>query len=243
MAFGTIKPEFLHLYDKWPGPVNPNMGLPEGGFNGKYSNDVTNPVYPVGSKVMVYTDSSYAKGWSTLMYAAFAEGTNMAVGIQTDNSLGNRICVHSESTAALLDCTVPPWWVLTNCASKSDCTSGGPGAIACFSLDGDAAYYPVYGWFWVGGPCPVNDVPRFKTTLAGAATNGFLCSSVSNASFSPGAQPGVKFVFGAGTSICVAVVAMCNTLVGCGEGTTASPVDNGKLDPNGIIFCGSAVSG
>lgn len=148
------------LYDKWPGPVNPNIGRPANGFGSTVSgsgNCVTTAVYPVGTKIMTLNDGTYNPGWSTMCYMQFAEGSSAAYDCDTDVSNGLAVCGHYEVTSHHPDGdNAGTWYVVTNNTIDSDMTSSQRIAIACCDFSGadTTSTGAEFGWFWVGGVCP-----------------------------------------------------------------------------------------
>jgi len=183
----------LVLNDRWPGAVNPNQSIPTGGWDNTTDNFTTTSAnqvtrYPVGTKIMAYTDNTYCAGYYTMMYLMFhSDGSDTATSdISADFSDGNMYCAHSDSSdaeKANTDFSVTPYYVVTRCFSAgggvqaSDITSGAPLAIPCATLNCDgtgvqiAGYGDCYAWFWVGGVCPCADATLMQGTagsLAGA---------------------------------------------------------------------------
>lgn len=163
----------IQLIDRWPGPVNPNLGIPTGGWDGTTHSCVTTAVYQIGTKVMAYSDATPNPGWYTMMYAriaGYSAGTLVGSdGPEQDISDGKMWCFHSELTEDANDNTYSnlnitdgshsPRFLLSGCTTSAitDCTLGGPAALACATYNGYEC-----GWFWVGGVCPVADVTIFQ---------------------------------------------------------------------------------
>jgi len=155
------------LTDRWPGPVNPHLGIPKEGWDGTEHSGVTAPAYPVGTKIMAYTDNSHCPGWYTMYYGNLAAISDTNYGISEDFSDGKCWCGHCCLTAdvsedgdptyliALSDGTYQPAYVMHQCTTEAvtDLSNGGGACIPCCTLDGYE-----YGWFWVGGVCPCKDV-------------------------------------------------------------------------------------
>lgn len=182
--------------NKWPGAVNPNQSIPADGWDNTIDNftttenNVTPPNYPVGTKIMAYTDNTYCAGYYTMAYLMFHDSSS--ADISGDFSDGNMYCSHYDGSKAVKyqsDISIVPWYVVTRCYSAgggdagSDITSGSPLAIPCATLDGDSSiqhtsgdaqelgYGDAYGWFWIGGVCPAKDATLLQGTagsLAGA---------------------------------------------------------------------------
>lgn len=176
----------LVLVDRWPGHVNPNLGIPTNGWDGTDGNFVTTaadtppPLYPVGTKIEAYTDNSNNPGYYTMAYLAY-HCYSSAIGLieSTDLSLGRGFCFHYDASDAVAyaaqgaDTSIVPYYVVTSPESGadavSDITKGGAVAITCATKsagESSAAYVSgfgdSFGWFWVGGVCPVQDVSIFK---------------------------------------------------------------------------------
>ncbi len=183
MADEFISISELNLIDRFPGPVNPNLGIPTNGWDNTVDNFVTTaedtppPSYPIGTKIQAYTDNSCCPGYYTMAYLAY-HCVSSAVGLieQDDFSIGKAYCSHydgSEAVYSYEDATlVTPYFVMVSCENDvkaSDITRGGTLAIPCCSMsagESESAYVSGYGdsfgWFWVGGVCPVNDITTYK---------------------------------------------------------------------------------
>lgn len=185
----TIRLAYLNLIDRWPGAVNPNRSIPTDGWDNTIDNMITtaagqSPPVPVGTKIMGYSDNANAPGWYTMMYLMFhSYEDGVDVITSTDYSLKGAWCFHTDgSTSEKLDgdLSVSPYYVVSKCytAVSSDMTSDGLGiALPCATLDSDGTvvyvqtYGDGYGWFWVGGVPPLNDVSLFRG--AADASKGF----------------------------------------------------------------------
>jgi hypothetical protein len=163
----------LVLNDGFPGPVNPNLGIPKNGWNRGGQGCVTSPEYPVGTKIMAYTDNTHCPGWYTMYYGTLASYCADA-DVSADFSDGKFWCSHTCLTADAADATYElatndgssqPAYVLASCYTTAgwDGTKGAPIAVPCASMDG----YD-YGWFWVGGVCPCADA----TIIDGTSGDG-----------------------------------------------------------------------
>lgn len=157
--------KYLILTDGWPGVVNPNLGKPAGGWDNTIDCCVTNPTYPVGSKLMGYNDSSHNPGGYTMCYMGRADGSFAAsfcadLGNIAAPSLGHLVVAHYCGTCVLGEQNTAPWYIVTADCTGSDATfSGAHAAIQCGSMSGgfhDATLVgsPQFGWFWVDGVCP-----------------------------------------------------------------------------------------
>jgi hypothetical protein len=170
----------LRLVDNQPGAVNPHVGVPANGFDNTTDNFQTTsatqgPSYPLGTKVMAYSDATAAPGWYTMQYLAYhSYETGALYDVSGDFSDGQFWCTHADgSTAAFYGETFSqvPWYVMSKCITKGagDVSTYGAMAVPCATLasDGTACfsqggYGDSFGWFWVGGVCPVDDVTIFR---------------------------------------------------------------------------------
>ena len=164
----------LQLLDKWPGLPNPNLGIPTGGWANSTDNYKTTattdvPTYPLGTKIMAYTDNSYCPGYYTmqyLMYHSLEDADKIDVA---DYSKGSAWCAHmTDSCSAeryLDDISGCPNFIVTNEITAADCdaTEAQRLCFPCFTLESDGttaednSYGDAYGWFWVGGVCPCKE--------------------------------------------------------------------------------------
>jgi len=164
----------ISLKDNWPGPVNPALGVPDDGWDGTTHSCVTSPVYPIGTKIMAYSDASTNPGWYTMAYAEVASmcGGEIAGngGPEGDCSDGLLWVAHCCLTQPAGDLTYkitthdgsmpPPTYVVAACYSSDsiDVTKGTARiGLACATASG---YEHI--WMWVGGVCPVQDVSLFR---------------------------------------------------------------------------------
>src|SRR5512145_1624155 len=92
----------ITLIDKWPGIPNPNFGIPENGWDGTQHSCVTTPAYPLGTKIMAYSDASINPGWYTMAYVEIASacdgGVNTNGGPERDVSEGSLFVGHADMT-------------------------------------------------------------------------------------------------------------------------------------------------
>ena len=149
MTVGIDDGKFM-LLDNWPGPIIP------GPNPASWVTPSTTEDFKVGTKRAVYSDTNH--GWSTLMFLKYEKGTAAAVAVKG-------VCTPdtTESIAA------GGYYIVTNDGGEG--INHGPIAIALATMaDGE------YGWFWVGGVCPVNLVsgldgifPTDGTVTAGSA--------------------------------------------------------------------------
>lgn len=171
----------LILDDRWPGIPSPFIGIPTGGWDNTVDNFTTlttgaQPRYPLGTKVIGYTDNTWCAGWYAMMYLMFHDYS--AEDISGDFSDGNFWCAHYDGSASQgyqIDISASPYYIVSRCytTSNTDVTKGAPIAIPCATVESDGTtahtngYGDAYGWFWVGGVCPCADV----TLMQGTAGN------------------------------------------------------------------------
>ena len=189
------------LYDRWPGPVNPNLGMPVDGWDNTVDNYKTTaatdlPAWPLGTKIMTYSDNSWAPGWYTMIYLEYHSYESGATyDVSNDISDGFPGCAQADgSTAAhydtIADNSTIPYYVVTRCLTTAggqvDYTraNAGVGAIAvpCCSMSSDGTacitqggYGDFYGWFWCGGVCPAKDITFLDDNGAGI---GSTCAGI-----------------------------------------------------------------
>jgi hypothetical protein len=131
MTVGIDDSKFF-LVDQWPGEPT-NGQNPDGWVTPSATED-----FPLGMKRLIYDDTN--NGWATLCYLLYEKGTAAAVAVKG-------ICGIDTTSMA----TAGNWNVVTNDGGESQLT--GPVAIALSAMtDGQ------YGWFWVGGVCPVDTI-------------------------------------------------------------------------------------
>lgn len=171
----NIRLSKVSLYDRFPGPANPNKGVPVDGW-GKTC--VTEPEFPVGEKRMAYTDNSHCPGMYTMMYGTLAGISVTNYCVSHDFSDGKcwvaHCCLTTDVSHAVdptylmanPDISVQPMYVMHVCGTDAvvDLSNGGGAAIPCATMN------PYdYGWFWVGGVCPCKDL----TIMEGSETDGY----------------------------------------------------------------------
>lgn len=166
--------ELMFLIDTWP-------GAPTNGANpSDWSTLSATEDYPLGSKRQVYDDTS--QGFSTFMYLYYTTGAGTVRVATVGEPVG--ICSTAMATAGQF-CHV------TN--DGSDAELLGPIAI-CLGTMVTARY----GWFWVGGVCPVSTITGLGTYYAptdGSVTAGIFMVLADSASVT-------KFHLGAATDFC-----------------------------------------
>ena len=171
----------LVLEDRWPGTPNFNLGTPKNGFDSTLWTDASTEEYPIGTKIQVYQDFSGVTGPYTMMYSRYycqSVNNGTPVGVESaDLTLtGMAIFQHFCSSTCLSADGTSNAFTVTNLATlgagHTDGTTTGQIAIACGTLsyrdvttDGDNP--GGYGWFWVGGVCPLD-----ITMLSGVAHAG-----------------------------------------------------------------------
>jgi len=133
MAATDLDDGKFFMVDNWP-------GVPTNGPNpADWTTVDATEIFPLGTKRLVYDDTN--NGWATLMYLKFCAATSStACAIKS-------LCAQdvAESLAAGGYCIVND--------VADDCALNGPLAVALGAMrDGK------FGWFWVGGVCPVDTV-------------------------------------------------------------------------------------
>jgi hypothetical protein len=127
--------------------------------------------YPVGTKILGYSSNPENPGFYTMQYLMFTDFS--AIPIDADFSTKVPWCSHADFSTAekyASDTSAVPYYVVSHCytAISSDITKGQPMCLPCATLDGDGTavqvtgYGDAYGWFWVEGVCPLNDVSLFR---------------------------------------------------------------------------------
>jgi len=133
--------ELIFLIDNWP-------GVPTNGENPSDWTELSAAEdYPLGSKRMLYDDSN--NGFSTLMYLYYTTGAG-TVAVATVG------CPCAINTTAMA--TAGQYCHVTNDGSDAKLT--GPIAVALGTM-----VTARYGWFWVGGVCPVGIAAALGTKL------------------------------------------------------------------------------
>ena len=176
----TLSLSQLILDDRWPGAPSTLLGRPTGGWDNTTDNftttsSSTTPSYPLGTKVVAYTDNTWCPGWYTMMYLSFHDYS--AQDISGDYSDAAFWCSHYDASDAELyqvDISVCPYYIVSRCytAVNTDVTRGAPVAVPCATIASDgtgayaAGYGDAYGWFWVGGVCPCADVTLMQGTAS-----------------------------------------------------------------------------
>lgn len=167
----TIALRDILLYDRWPGYPDPNLSCPSDGFDSSAQCSST-PVWPVGTKIQAYNDSTYNAGYYTMQYLRFVEGSDSAFDAG-DPSTGYCACFHIVDASQHSPGAGTNWYLVTHDLTNSDGTLGGAVAFPAFDLSGNSGASSdesnEYGWFWVGGvnPCITNASFTDCTRLAG----------------------------------------------------------------------------
>jgi len=153
---GVLNMRDVILFDLWPGTPDPNLSCPTEGFDASTQCSST-PVWPLGTKIQTYNDSTYGPGYFTMIYLQFVEASGAAQDVG-DISDGYNCCAHVLDVCANLPgTTVEYWYMVTNCLTDSDGTKGAPIAFPVYDLSGmeGTTGQNECGWFWCGGvnPC------------------------------------------------------------------------------------------
>lgn len=164
MANSTIDDSKIYLVDRWPGVVDRNIfggGAPPDGFTGSSHHNVATPAYQVGKKVAVYDETN--KGIAILAYLQYIAGTKAAT-----LALAARQFLAMDTSEQATAATSPTYFKLSDDASEA--LIQGPLAVALSAMT--TTYY---GWFWVGGVCPVSFVAALNDTYVTDGTVAAGC--------------------------------------------------------------------
>lgn len=162
------------LFDQWPGVPDPNLSCPTEGFDASTQCSST-PVWPLGTKIQNYNDSTYGPGYYTMIYLMFCETSVHAYDID-DPSTGYNMCFHVNDVCDNIPGNSDAanyWYIVTNDLTSSDGTLGGALAFAAYDLSGNSGTTESNecGWFWCGGvnPCITDSATNTAdcTRLAG----------------------------------------------------------------------------
>ena len=191
MAHNVIPLSSIQLLDRWPGPVNPNAGIPTNGWDNTVSNFKTTsgnitPMHPIGEKRMAYTDNTHCPGWYTMMYLSYHAFESADVSADFSDSLC--LCTPSDqSTEEWYDNSSSSYFVVTNeiTEGNSDATRGMRIAFPCATLSSDGtdsgpdgnSYGDSWGWFWIEGVCPCKDATVLDGTVGSGYGVEFACAS------------------------------------------------------------------
>lgn len=131
----------FYLIDTFPGPVT------AGPHPSDWTAASTTEDFPVGTKRAVYDDTN--NGWSIMCFLQYVE----------DGDVGDCLVKSPCSQSIASVATAGAWYKVSNDGTLS--YNNGPIAIALGTMDDDE-----YGWFWVGGVCPVDLVSGLNGVYA-----------------------------------------------------------------------------
>jgi len=175
----TIALRDVILYDRWPGYPDPQLSEPTSGFDASAQCSST-PVWPLGTKIQKYNDSTYRPGYFVMCYMQFAEGSDFAYDAG-DPSDGFGACFHMVGSSEHMPDGTDNWYTVTTDLTNSEGTHGGAIAFPAYDLSGNSeSDQNECGWFWVGGVNPCITTTGFKdcTRLAGdVLTDGNIVAS------------------------------------------------------------------
>ncbi len=163
MADSTLDSELFFLDDKWPGVAPQAASTPTDGFTDSTHHNVAAAQFPIGQKIQVYHDGTTGEpGYSTFMYLQVGtQNASVAIAVKT-------VCVPDSATN---------YYKVTNDPDDNINIPGAPCAIALSAMT-DARY----GWFYVGGVVPENEVSGLGGNYATAnsvAAGPFILSDLS----------------------------------------------------------------
>ncbi len=162
----------LFLVDNWPGEVT------NGPNPGDWTAMSATEDFPLGTKRMVYDDTN--NGWATLMYLQFNNGTTAEPTVRS--LLGIDVAASNADGSYYKVCN-----------DGSEVNTKGPIAVALGTCVAD-----YYGWFWVGGVCPVDTIAALgegKYETEGNVTAGMWLIMVDGSSY-------CKFIMATATDFC-----------------------------------------
>ncbi len=133
MTIGIDDSKFF-LVDYWPGAVTVGTNPAD------FTTPTAAEVFSVGTKRAIYDDTN--NGWAILCFLKYDNGAG-TVAVATVKS----ICGIDTAKMA----TAGAWATVTN--DGSGCELTGPIAIALATMTDE-----YYGWFWIGGVCPVDTI-------------------------------------------------------------------------------------
>ena len=172
MTVGITHSTFF-LVDNWPGPVT------QGPNPSDWTAISATEDFPLGTKRAIYDDTN--NGWSILMYLYYTTGAGTVAAATVGSPCG------IDTTAME---TGGQYCHVTNDGSDAQLT--GPVAIALSTM-----VTARYGWFWVGGVCPVDTIATLDDQLFptdGSVTAGCWMVLADSASV-------CKFHLGAATDV------------------------------------------
>ena len=192
----NIRLAYLNLHDTWPGEANQNLGIPTDGWDNTVENFQTTasgqavPI-PVGQKRSVYTDNTNCPGTYTMMYLAYHDTSSYDVSGDFSDTQFWCAALGDSSRTQWSDGSKTPYYVVSRCVTgtntmmRTDATVGAPLAVPCASITADSSvssasgdapvdddFGGAYGWFWVGGVCPVKDVTIMADLTYGSTCGG-----------------------------------------------------------------------
>ena len=133
----TLDDNLILLIDTFPGVVT------HGPKPSSWTAYGTTALFDIGTKRAVYCSTN--KGWATLMYLGIKGGSGYATGLAVKGICGLKT---TDASAGLS-------YILT--PDGGDCLLNGPIAICLGTITfANATTQIQYGWFWVGGICPVS---------------------------------------------------------------------------------------
>jgi len=139
MAASTIDDQYLWLKDMIPGPASfgelPSADADGNIFTNASHHNVATAKYSVGTKVTVYDNTN--SGYATLAYLRMGAAGGVTVAAKS-------VCAPGTSGTA-------KWYRVSN--SSTLFVANSYCAVALSAMTDE-----YYGWFWVGGVCPVTFV-------------------------------------------------------------------------------------
>ena len=130
----------LLLIDQWP-------GVPMDGFRpADWTTMDEDPYFPLGTKRAIYDDINY--GWACMMYLYYNRTPTLG-------RKESRLCCMDFRPKYRI---TGKWSCVTNLCNRSQLNL--PLAVR---VGKRATGY--YGWFWVGGVCPVTVIPALKRNM------------------------------------------------------------------------------
>lgn len=154
----SISCEAFYLIDQWPGSPMTSAPLPPNGFDSSQAgNRSTTAIYPEGTKIQAYQDTTVGKGgtyvankgYYTCMYGQYLDYTS-----GSDLSKGTIVvpaCGSDKGRGGIA--------FTKDVSGGNDCSQTAPVGIVCTSIGASQ-----YGWIWVGGVCPNADVSGLDIT-------------------------------------------------------------------------------
>jgi hypothetical protein len=195
----------IALVDRWPGVPNPFLGVPVNGVDATEWNFSTMddtaktfaPPFPPGTKIRTYTDNSECPGFYTMMYLARHEFSSECISSDISEAVifcapvAKTCSTHTAWAGSDGATALAPYFMVQSCYSGqvSELTGTKKSslmAVPCTTTDADSSitlttdpyatgYGHAWGWFWVGGVCPVKDISFYR----GLADASFLGAEIS----------------------------------------------------------------